>query len=67
MNERDAKFLERFAWLVAVLALLVTLAVLSSCATSQAMQALPQDWWIGLAALMQAFVEDALSLLLFFL
>lgn len=67
MNPREAKFLERFAWLVAVLALLVTLAVLAGCATTQAMQALPQDWWIGLATLVQAFVEDVASLLLFFL
>lgn len=57
---------ERVLWAVALLAAIVTLAMLSGCNTSVAMQQLPQDWWIGLASLAQAFIEDMLSVLRFF-
>jgi hypothetical protein len=65
-EERAVKLAERLLWVVAVLAAILTLAALSGCATSYAMQSLPQDWWIGLATLAQAVVEDLLSVLRFF-
>lgn len=53
-------------WALTLVCLLTALAILASCATSVAIQNLPQEWWIGLASLFAAFGEDLLNLLRFF-
>lgn len=62
MRRRD-EALDGLLVLALALSLVALVMLLTACATTEAVAALPEDWWLGLERLVIALLSDLWSLL----